>query len=159
MDLQRRRGQLGRIRQRPTHLFPERSLARSTGVTSDIRGCFRPRLWGLGHWMTSRKHLWKMDNIHLMSTVHAGDICLAASNNKIPCSLVKECFACFEAAGVQTGMDKTFLTSTVRSPTASLNIDNRSRGQKKSHMSVRSLIPAATAAQGWKTDFTKPRAC
>ena len=44
VDPQRRRSELGGYHQRQTHLFPERSPARSTRVTTDIRGCFRSRL-------------------------------------------------------------------------------------------------------------------
>ena len=45
-----------RHHQRQTHLLPEWSPARSTRVTSDFRGCFRPRLGGYAHCVEKQKH-------------------------------------------------------------------------------------------------------
>ena len=60
---------------------------------------------------------WKMDNIHLTSIAYADDICLLASNKKDLELMVKECIDIdgFLAAGLETGLDKTFWTSTTRS--------------------------------------------
>ena len=65
---------------------------------------------------------WKMDNIHLTSTAYADDMCLLASSIKDLELMVKECIAGFLAAGLETGLDKTFWTSTTRSPNATLNV-------------------------------------
>ena len=110
------RSQPGGCHQRQTHLLPERSPARSTTATSDIRGCFRSRLERLGHWMEEQKH-WPLTQT---------TFCLPASNKKDFELMVKECIAGFSAASLETGMNKAFWTSTVRSPTASLNIDSHS---------------------------------
>ena len=64
-----------------------------------------------------------MDNIHLTSIAYADDICLLASSKKVLELMVKECIDGFLVAGLETGLDETFWTSTTRSPDATLNVD------------------------------------
>ena len=66
---------------------------------------------------------WKMDNIHLTSIAYADDICLLASSKKDLELMVKECIEGFLEAGLETGLDKTFWTSSTHSPNA--NFENR----------------------------------
>ena len=65
---------------------------------------------------------WKMDNIHLTSIAYADDICLLASSKKDLELMVKECIEGFLEAGLETGLDKTFWTSSTHSPNANLKI-------------------------------------
>ena len=76
-----------------------------------------------------------MGDIYLASIAYANDICLLASNQNDLQLMVKECIAGYKASGLETGMDKTFWTSTVPLTDSSLN--TRSRGQKQLLMSVR----------------------
>ena len=59
----------------------------------------------------------------LTSIAYADDNCLLASNKKDLEIMVKGCIECFLAAGLETGLDKTFWTSTTRTLDASLNVD------------------------------------
>ena len=62
--------------------------------------------------------------------------------------MVQECIAGFEAAGLETGMDKTFGQAPCDHRQHLWTTTNtRFFGQRQSHMSVRSSISAATAAQ------------
>ena len=65
---------------------------------------------------------WKLDNIHLTSIAYADDICLLASSKKDLELMVKECIDGFLAAGLETGLDKTFWTSSTQSPNTNLKI-------------------------------------
>ena len=53
-----------------------------------------------------------MNNIHLTSIAYADNICLLASSKKDLELMAKECIAGFLAAALETGLDKTFSTST-----------------------------------------------
>ena len=90
-----------------------------------------------------------MDNVPLVSTAHADDICLLASSKEDLELMARECIAAFEAAGLETGMGNTFWTSTVRSPNDSLSIDAHSipRAEKHTHTLVRQSNSAETADQ------------
>ena len=65
---------------------------------------------------------WNMDNIHLTSIAYADDICLLASSKKDLELMVKECIDGFLAAGLETGLDKAFWTSSTHSPITNLKI-------------------------------------
>ena len=95
--------QLGSSHQRHTHFLPARSHQQFS-------------------WLFPDHVLGGLDE-HLL---HADDICPLASSKKDLERMVKECTAGFQAAGLETGLDKTFWTSIVRSPTASRNIDGHS---------------------------------
>ena len=75
-----------------------------------------------------------MDDIYFAGIAYAEDICLLALKQRDLELIVTECIAGFEATGLETGMNKTFWTSIVRSPTASLNVvrDNHKMSWRKS---------------------------
>ena len=87
----------------------------------------------------------EIDNIHLTSIAYADDICLLASSKKELELVVKECIDGFLAAGLETGLDKTFWTSSVHSPNASLRINEHEVPQRKSRSWAQKFTSAETA--------------
>ena len=64
-----------------------------------------------------------MDNAAVTSIAYADDICLLASSKEDLETMIKDCMKGFEEAVLETGLNKTFWTSSQRTPEETLRVN------------------------------------